>query len=82
MRRRAARPAAGPSAAAHRQTAGSPAARLFATFENKVLHAVYDAFYSALQICLVLSASVVMVSGVVAFVALRNEKTKYPRTHV
>ena len=65
-----------------RESAGSPAARLFATFENKVLHAVYDAFYSGLQICLVLSASVVMVSGVVAFVALRNEKTKYPRTQV
>jgi len=61
-----------------RESAGSPAAHLFATFENKVLHAVYDAFYSALQICLVLSASVVMFSGAVAFVALRNQHAKPP----
>jgi MFS family permease len=65
-----------------RESAGSPAARIFATFENKVLHAVYDAFYSALQICLVLSASVVLLAGVVAYVALRNEKPKAPPSRV
>jgi len=64
-----------------RESAGSPGAHLFATFENKVLHAVYDAFYSALQICLVLSASVVMLSGAVAFVALRNQSAKAPPAH-
>ena len=54
---------------------GSAASQATTPLAKKLLESVYEAFYAGLHACLVVSAVIVVVAGLVAAVALRHERT-------